>query len=262
MKQYFETNKALWNAKTPHHIASDFYDMDAFLNGESSLREIELELLPDVKGKSLLHLQCHFGQDTLSWAKKGAEVTGIDISDTALKEARSLNDKLGLNAKFVESNVLELDKNLEGKFDIVFTSYGVIGWLPDLDEWARIVKHFLKPGGTFVIVEFHPTIWLADWQKKELLYNYFNQGADYEVETGTYANRDADIELGEYTWSHSLEETFSGLLKQGLTLKSFKEYDFSPYNCFSGMESVGEKRWRFKDVNLSLPYVFSMVWKN
>ncbi|MGB1217717.1 MAG: class I SAM-dependent methyltransferase, partial [Saprospiraceae bacterium] len=190
---FLEANKKLWDAKTSHHVNSDFYKQKEFLEGECSLKEIELEELGDVNGKSLLHLQCHFGQDTISWARRGAESTGIDFSPKAIKKAREMNEQLNLDVKFIESDVMKLDKNLEGKFDIIFTSYGVIGWLPDLKPWAKIINYFLKPGGTFLIVEFHPTMWLFDWDTMDLAYHYFNVGKpDHEIEKGTYADTEAE----------------------------------------------------------------------
>ena len=152
--QYFQANKELWNAKTPIHNKSEFYDVAGFKAGDSTLRSVELEELGDVKGKSLLHLQCHFGMDTMSWAREGAKVTGMDLSDVAIARAKELSAELSIPADFVCCNLYDLPQHLEGSFDLVFTSYGTIGWLPDLDKWASVVKHFLKPGGTFYIVEF------------------------------------------------------------------------------------------------------------
>ena len=148
-QQYFEANKASWNKRTTVHKDSTFYDLQNFKAGKTSLNKIELEELGDVKGKTLLHLQCHFGMDTMSWAREGAIATGVDLSDEAINLAKQINNEVGLNTTFICSNVYELKENLDEKFDIVFTSYGTIGWLPDLDKWAAIVAYYLKPGGTF-----------------------------------------------------------------------------------------------------------------
>src|SRR6187551_1118010 len=161
---YLDINKASWNQRTAVHVASDFYGVDAFVKGKSSLQQIELGLLGDVAGKSILHLQCHFGQDTLSLARLGAKVTGVDLSDVAITEARKLARELGLSTDFICCNVYDLPQQLEQQFDVVFTSYGAIGWLPDLDRWAQIVRRFLKPGGRLVLVEFHPFVWMFDDQ--------------------------------------------------------------------------------------------------
>jgi len=177
MKEYFKSNQELWDQKTPIHLNSEFYDMEAFRAGKTSLNRDEIAHLgDDIAGKSLLHLQCHFGQDTLSWAKMGAKATGIDFSEKAIQQARALNDEMGLDAKFVQSNVYDLKENLEGQFDVVFTSYGVLTWLPDLEEWASIVNHFLKPGGIFYIMEFHPTLYMLDWDNGKIAYQYFDSG--------------------------------------------------------------------------------------
>lgn len=174
MKKFTEINKEYWDGLTEIHEKSKFYDVEGFIKGKSSLNFIELEALGDVKEKSLLHLQCHFGMDTLSWARLGAKVTGIDISDKAVKLARSLNERLKLDAEFISSNIYDLKEKTDKKFDIVFTSYGVTGWLPDLDKWGGIISHFLKPGGIFFIAEFHPVVWMFDDDFKYLKYSYFH----------------------------------------------------------------------------------------
>jgi len=146
MKEYFETNRKAWDLRVDVHKASEMYDLETFKNGRNSLTEIELQTLNGiVNGKSLLHLQCHFGQDTLSLSRMGAKTTGVDMSPKSLALARELNEELGLDAKFVESNIMELQDNLEGQFDIIYTSFGVVSWLPDLEKWASIINHFLKP---------------------------------------------------------------------------------------------------------------------
>lgn len=157
---YYEANKKAWNSKTPVHIGSEFYDVESFKKGQTSLKFIELEELGDIKGKAILHLQCHFGMDTLSLARMGAKVTGVDMSDKAIEAAKKLNDELELDAEFICCNIFDLPKYLDNKFDIIFTSYGVIGWLPELDEWGKLISHFLKPGAMFYMVEFHPFIWI------------------------------------------------------------------------------------------------------
>ena len=158
-QKHLDTNRILWDKKTEIHKNAAFYNLKGFLNGETSLKEVELTALKDrIAGKSILHLQCHFGQDSLSFARLGAQVTGIDFSDVSITLARSLNEQLDLNARFVVSDVYSLPENLSGQFDFIFTSYGVITWLPDLDQWAKVIQHFLKPGGTFYMAEFHPCL--------------------------------------------------------------------------------------------------------
>ncbi|MFC7202067.1 class I SAM-dependent methyltransferase [Haloferax namakaokahaiae] len=161
MDDFRATNRDHWDELAELHPTTPLYDVDGFLAGESSLMDLEREELGSVEGNSLLHLQCHFGMDTLSWAREGATVTGIDFSPKAIEMARELRDEAGIDAdqaRFVESDVYELPENLDGEFDVVFTSYGAISWLSDIDQWAEIIDHFLKPGGTFYIAEIHPVV--------------------------------------------------------------------------------------------------------
>ena len=153
-KNYIEINRESWNHRTEVHLKSEFYDLEGFIKGKSSLNPIELNLLGDIAGKRILHLQCHFGQDTISLSRLGAEVTGVDFSDKAIESAKKIADQTGSSAKFICCDIYDLPDHLDEKFDIVFTSYGTIGWLPDLDKWAKIVSNYLKPNGTFVFVEF------------------------------------------------------------------------------------------------------------
>ncbi len=256
--QYFQANKALWNAKTPIHDTSEFYDVASFKQGLSSLRSVELEELGDVKGKSLLHLQCHFGLDTLSWAREGAQVTGMDFSDAAIARAKELSHELSIPAEFVCCNVYDLPQHLKGSFDIVFTSYGTIGWLPDLDRWAHVIKHFLKPGGTFYIVEFHPFIWMHDYEMQKVEYSYFNDEVIAEENEGTYADRDAAIKHSEYGWNHPSSEVLNALIQAGLHIEHFNEFPFTTWNCFSNLKEIGPHKYVFKHLEGKIPYMFSI----
>jgi SAM-dependent methyltransferase len=256
---YLEKNKAAWNAKTAVHIDSEFYDMPAFLRGETSLKPLELELLGDVAGKRILHLQCHFGQDTLSLARMGAVMTGVDLSDAAIRKARELAEQLELRASFVNCDVYSLKEHLHEQFDIVFTSYGTIGWLPDLDKWADIVQHFLKPGGTFVMVDFHPVVWMFDDHFKEIAYSYFNTETIVEQVEGTYADRDSDISCETVSWNHATSETLQSLLDAGLTLRRYREWDYSPYSCFRELREDAPGVYRIAHLGNKLPMVYGIV---
>lgn len=258
MEKYFEVNKSLWNGKTEIHVKSDFYDVESFKKGKTSLNFIELEALGDVKGKSLLHLQCHFGQDTLSWARLGAKATGVDLSDKAIDYAGSLNDELNLDARFICSNIYELENVLDEKFDIVFTSYGVLGWLPDVNKWAQVVSHFLKPGGTFFIVEFHPVVCMFVNNYSEIKYSYFDNGPLYEVVKGTYTDRGADFTHGTYEWSHSLADVITALMNTGLEITEFKEYPFSCYNCWDDLRQDEKGLWHIKGMDDKIPVMYSV----
>ena len=254
----FEANRQLWNARVPHHLASRMYDMDGFLAGKSSLTAIELDLLGDVTGKRILHLQCHFGQDTLSLARMGAVVTGLDISDAAITEAKRLTHELGLKADWVLGNVVEHVPDLDGKFDIVFSSYGTIGWLPDLKPWAANIKRYLKPGGCLVFAEFHPAVWMFDNDFTHVQYSYFNRGVIVEEEQGTYADRDAPIKLASYGWNHDLGEVLTALINEGLVLERFTELDGSPHDSFANTVRGSDGLYRVKGMEGKLPMVYGL----
>jgi SAM-dependent methyltransferase len=230
----FETNRETWNKKVAIHAKSDFYTIDSFKAGKTSLNKYELNALGDVSGKSLLHLQCHFGQDTLSWTRMGAKCTGVDISEEAIALAQNLNTELGLDAQFVRCNVLDTSKHVSEQFDIVFTSYGTIGWLPDLKPWAQMIAERLKPGGTFYIAEFHPIAWMFDYNVSPpaMKYGYHQKEVIYDEYEGTYAQDDAKMVSKEYGWNHSLGEVVNSLIKAGLSIEFLNEHDASPYDIF------------------------------
>ena len=255
---YLDTNKALWNEKTGHHVVSDFYQHDLFLKGRCSLNEIELGLLGDVTGKTILHLQCHFGQDTLSLARMGARVTGVDFSDAAITLARATNNELGLDATFICTDVYSLPGILDGQFDIVFSSYGTTCWLPDLEKWANVVGSFLKPGGRFIFAEFHPALWMFDNNFTHVQYSYFNRQRIEEVESGTYADMSAPINLNSVTWNHDLGEVLQNLLNNKLQLLSFAEYDYSPYTCFPKTVEIAPGKYQIPGMEGKLPMVFAL----
>lgn len=230
----FEINKENWNNKLTSHVESDFYFLEDFKKGKTSLNAYELDALGDVSGKSMLHLQCHFGQDTLSWSRMGAKCTGVDISDKAIQLAKQLNNDLNQDANFVCCNVLDTSKHVSETFDIVFTSYGTIGWLPDLKPWAQMISERIKDGGVFYIVEFHPIVWMFDYTTKKpiMKYAYHQEEAIYEEYEGTYANDKAAITSKEYGWNHSMSEVIQSLIDAGLTIDFFNEMDGSPYDVF------------------------------
>ncbi len=259
--KYFEANKYLWNQRTEVHKDSEFYNLKAFKSGESVLTQIELAELGDVKNKSLLHLQCHFGMDSLDWARRGAKVTGIDLSDVAIAEATQLNTELGLDAKFICCNVYDTSDHVKDKFDIVFTSYGTIGWLPDLDKWANVITEKLKPGGIFYIAEFHPVVWMFDDDFTHIKYAYENAGVIITENQGTYTDRDADIKGKEYSWNHSLSEVINSLIRAGLNIELFNEHMYSPYPCFRNMIETEKGKWQVKGLENKVPMVYSIMAK-
>ncbi len=256
-ENYFEANRKSWDAKTPIHEKSTFYDLEGFFRGKNLLNSIEMDALGSVHGKSMLHLQCHFGLDSLSWSRLGAQVTGVDFSENAIYLAREINEKAGLDARFLCANIYDLPDHLNEKFDIVFTSYGVIGWLPDMDRWASIVTHYLKPGGTFFMAEFHPVVWMFDDAFTRIDYSYFNKDVITTQQSGTYSDRAADISTVDYGWNHSIAEVIGALLSNGMVIQAMEEFDYSPYNCFQNMVTDGKNGYYIKGYEGKLPMVYS-----
>ena len=243
--KYYDTNKARWDELAELHFEDSDYDVKGFLEGNTSLMDLEIKDMGDVKGKKLLHLQCHFGMDTLSWARLGAEVTGVDFSEKGIANAKKLAELSNLDGKFVASNIMDLEENLDGKssYDIVFTSYGVLGWLSDMKRWAEVIAFYLKPGGKFYIAETHPVGGIFDDEDENVLkprYNYFYSS---EPEYGEYGNSYAigDRQLknkGEYWWSHTVSDIINSLIDAGLKIEFFREY---PYLCWKMLPFL-EKR--------------------
>lgn len=258
-KEYFDTNKVLWDKRTEAHITSDFYDMPAFVKGRNSLNKFELDLLGELKGKKILHLQCHFGQDSISLAKMGAEVTALDFSEESIAQARAIADKMGTSVNFVCCNVLEMDQYIEEKFDIVFASYGICGWLPELSKWGALIAERLAPKGRFILVDFHPVIWMFDDNFEKISYSYFNQGAIEELDENTYTDSSIAINKKSYWWNHSFSDIISALLNADLQLMQLKEFDHSPYECFKNMVKT-EEGFQIRNMEGKMPLVYAMEY--
>lgn len=258
-ENYIAINRHSWNIRTDVHLTSEFYDLGSFLEGKSSLNDIELNLLGAIQNKSILHLQCHFGQDSISLARLGAKVTGVDFSDKAIDAANQLAQDANVNATFICCDIYDLPNHLTEQFDIVFTSYGTIGWLPDLGKWAQGVSQFLKPTGKFVFVEFHPVVWMFDDDFTKIAYSYFNTGPIVEIASGTYADKSADITQEYVMWNHSMSEVVNSLIQHGLEIKRLEEFDYSPYNCFSHTIEVEPKKYRIEHLGDKIPLVYAIM---
>ena len=232
-KKYYEVNKARWNELVGIHAKSQEYDLKGFIAGKNSLHQAELDILGNVRDKSLLHLQCHFGLDTLSWARLGAKVTGIDFSETAIELACEIARRAGVDAEFICSNVYDLPKVLNKQYDIVFTSIGVLCWLQDINEWGRIVARYLKPFGTFLLVESHPIMGIFDDESNELRikYSYWHSDEPLSWETdGTYADEAAEIKnRRSYEWQHTVSDVLNSLIGAGLRIEEVREYPYLPW---------------------------------
>lgn len=259
MNHWLETNRDLWDGWTAIHRASAFYDVKGFRAGGVSLKQIELEAVGSVAGKSLLHLQCHFGMDTLSWARLGAQVAGVDFSPRAIEAARALARELGIEAEFHCSDVCALPAAWHERFDIVFTSWGVLPWLPDLQGWAAGIAHVLRPGGAFHLVEFHPFAAMLDDDGRTLRHPYFHARAPEQSQVeGSYADPAAPFTHRSYEWAHSLADVHAALRTAGLRIVDFREYAYTPHGAYPYLEEYEPDRWRIRDAEVAMPLTFSI----
>lgn len=263
--EYIEANRRHWDEVVAVHTASEFYDVAAFKAGERRLKPVELAELGNVSGKTLLHLQCHFGIDTLCWARdEGAIVTGADFSEQAIETARALADELGIDARFVCSNIYDLPRNLDGQFDIVFTSYGALCWLPDLRRWAQIAAHFVKPGGTFYIAEFHPMSLVFDNEGAtddlRVRYPYFRTGEPQVYEgVGTYTDRSVPLEHRRtYEFEYPIGDVVTALIDAGLRIEHLHEFPFSTYQFLSITQQRPDGTVRLTKHDGCVPLLFSV----
>lgn len=267
-KKYFDANKELWDefARLHYETESEDYSVKSFLEGETTLKSYELKEMGNVKGKSLLHLQCHFGLDTLSWAREGALVTGIDISSEGIRLAKLLAKQTILEANFIESDLYDLPKILYEKFDIVYTSIGVLCWLNDLKKWGQIITHFLKPGGFFYIAEIHPFSMIFDNESKgikelQVYYNYFHDPIPMEFfADGSYASDGFKIESKKesYEWAHSMSDIINSLIEAGLRIEFLNEYPFTVWKQFPFAELGPDGLYHLKNQKAEIPLLFTL----
>ncbi len=256
-KDIFEQNRESWNNRAEVHYDSDFYNNKAFIEGESSLNSIELDLLGNIKGQRVLHAMCHFGQDSLSMARMGGEVTAFDISDKAIQKAEELARTIGVKANFITTSYYDLPQVLDEQFDLFFTTYGVLGWLPDLDKWAEIAAQFTKTGGRLILVEFHPVIWMYDDQFQKIEYNYFNEEM-ITTEDSSYTDKNSEVKNRFNSWNHSLSEVMSALINAGFRIEKFQEFNYSPYDCFSNTKEISKGKFRIKNFDNKVPMVYAI----
>lgn len=258
-KDFLTYNRESWNNRLAHHLDSELYDMKSFMAGRNSIDEVSQRCLGDIVGKDILHLQCHFGQDTLSMARMGGNCTGVDLSNSAIDKAKALNAELGLNASFIESDVYSVPQTVSGQFDIVYSTFGTIGWLPDMERWAEVVSQKLRVGGKLILVEFHPLLWIFDeLELKTIEYSYFNESAIIEDLQGTYTDRNAKIDGKQISWNHPISEVLQALLAKGMRVSSFEEFDYSPYKIFGEMDEIGPMKFRTKQHGTKLPYFYAL----
>lgn len=258
MEDYLSINKQAWNQVVDKHFESEFYDVKNFINGKDPLNEPELTLLGDIRGKTILHLQCHFGMDTLALVRKGASVSGIDFSEKAIEKARELSQMVHLDAEFICSDIYSLNISHDKLFDIVFTSYGTIGWLPDLDRWASVLSKHLRKGGIFVMADFHPMIWMFDKSFSQFQYSYFNIEKIREEEQGSYADTSSEKNRITFGWNHPISEILNSLINAGFELQSFNEFDYSPYSCFENCVRIEDRKYKIAHLQDKVPMMYSI----
>ncbi|MGH7640854.1 MAG: class I SAM-dependent methyltransferase [Candidatus Dormibacteria bacterium] len=245
----------------PIHAGSDFYDLAGFRAGRSTLEPFELEELGDVRGRSLLHLQCHFGMDTLSWAREGADVAGVDFSAPAIETARKLAGDLGLKARFLCGNVYDAPEVLQDKFDIVYTGKGALAWLPELGPWSEAIQQLLRPGGTLYLVEFHPFTDVFSYQDFSLAYDYFHREAPEADDTpGTYADLEAQTSHNRtYEWNHPLGDVVTALAERGLRIRRLKEHPYTLFGRWPQLQRGQDGTYRLPEGMPQLPLMFSLT---
>ena len=256
-----ESNLKVWDSWVEGHAGSEFYDVAGFKAGRCTLKPIEVAEVGDVAGMRLLHLQCHFGMDTLSWARRGARVTGADFSPKAISLATSLAVELDLPAEFVCSDIYDLPQNLEGKFDIVYTSAGVLCWLADLAGWARVIAQFLAPDGFFYIREFHPFAGMLDdgADAPRVRYPYFHQADPLVFDGGgdSYAGGKTPPGGATHEWPHSLSDVIQSLIDAGLRIEFLHEFPFTTYQAYPFLKRGDDGLWRYPG-GPDLPLMFSV----
>lgn len=263
--EYLDANRRHWDELVPIHLRSQHYDLDGFLSGKSSLCRVELaELGPEISGKTMLHLQCHFGLDTLSLARMGAVVTGVDFSTRAIQAARALAEEVRINARFLAADVYSLPESLDERFDVVYTSYGAVCWLPDVTRWAAVASHFVKPGGIFYMVEFHPFPAVFDasggMESLRIRYPYFTPEEPIRTEEdGSYAAPEARLaNRVTYSWSHGIGDVVSALIAAGLRVEYLHEFPFTVERFYDILEEVAPREFRLKEHDGGMPFLYSV----
>ena len=272
MTDYRALNRGHWDERAPAHADSPDYAVERFLEDPafiSGVVRFDLPLLGDVAGARGVHLQCHIGTDTLSLARLGARMSGVDFSAASLTEARRLAAATGTNIEYVQAEVYDAVAAFgEARFDLVYTGIGALCWLPDVDRWAAVVAQLLRPGGRLFMREGHPMLWALDDARKDGLlaveYPYFQrEEAMVFTEEGTYVQTDAAFEKNTFSvWNHGLGETLSALFAHGMRLTGFVEHDSVPWDALEGQRerlASGESRLTERPWRLAHSYTLQAV---
>ncbi len=253
-------NRALWDERVGIHVRSQFYDVDGFLAGRIALEGFEREEVGPVEGRDLVHLQCHFGLDTLSWARLGARVSGLDFSAPAIDAARDLARKLGIDARFEVGNVYDAPSLLGQRYDVVYTGLGAINWLPDIGRWASVCASLVRPGGFLYLAEFHPVAGIFSDDALRIVNDYFPkpEGIAYD-EPGTYADMSAKtVNNRSVEWNHPVGDVVTALLDAGLRLEFLHEHDYTLYPRWPFLVKEGHDAWRPPAGHPRLPLMYSL----
>ncbi|WOX23029.1 class I SAM-dependent methyltransferase [Streptomyces solicathayae] len=260
-----DANRARWDERVPIHVASDFYDLASFRDGKEALRDFEIDEVGDVTGRSLLHLQCHIGLDTLSWARRGAaQVVGLDFSEPAVETARGLAADLGLTADraaFVAADVYDAAEAVPDRaYDIVYTGTGALNWLPDIQRWAETAASLVAPGGFLYVAEFHPlTDVLDDETGSRVLHDYFARDAWVDTSPGTYADLDADtVHNRSVEWQHPVGEVVTAIAAAGLRIEFLHEHDASLFPRYGSLRRDEQGYYRFPTDRARIPLMYSI----
>jgi len=267
LDHYREANRANWDSRVDSHFRSELYGIDRFVADPDYVGAVvrfDAAKMPDVSGKSLIHLQCHIGTDTIGLARLGADVTGVDLSTKSIEAARRLSVESGTRARFVVSELYDAPEALPERFDIVYTGVGAICWLPDIEGWAKVVSSFLDKGGVFYMREGHPIMWALDYTRDDdqvvVKYPYFEQSAPLSFsEDTTYAG---DGVLGSpvsYDWNHGMAEVLQALIDAGLRIDQIEEYDALEWPA-GPVNQLGEDgRYRLAEGRERLPVMWSVL---
>jgi 2-polyprenyl-3-methyl-5-hydroxy-6-metoxy-1,4-benzoquinol methylase len=257
-------NQLFWDEVAPVHFKS--YDIASLRKGISLIDEIQKKELYPVAGKELLHLQCHIGTDSISLAYDGAKVTAVDFSKVSIELAQQLDSELGTKVDFIQANIFDLKQKLNKKFDIVYTSKGVLPWIKDIKKWAALISYFLKPEGIFYLMEIHPFKPIFDdtlVAELKIKYSYFHNDAPltWDDEYPDYADKGYIPKNKTYEWSWTISDIIGSLLDEGLQLILFREYDKLFFQGLPGMINDGHGWWYLDKYKNMIPYTFTLKAK-
>jgi SAM-dependent methyltransferase len=258
VNEWLELNRSNWDSRVPVHVASSFYDLDGFRSGRDTIGPLQAAEVGDVTGKRLVHLQCHIGLDTLSWARRGAVVSGLDFSSSAIAVARSLAGELGIDAVFVESDVYDATAAFGGaRFDVVYTGIGALCWLPSVTRWASVVASLLEPGGFLYLLDGHPFVEVLD-ESFTVAVDYFDSSGLVEDYPYTYTDGPEIAQPRSVQFQHPFGTVLTALAEAGLRIEFVHEFDFDMFQRFEALEAEPDGSYRLPAGRPRVPMMFSV----